>query len=70
MTNDRAASISGIIEFPDGQRVEFSIDYDNTRRWGNTVENLGRAVDITDSMYDALVNDELLDRDDDEENDQ
>lgn len=59
-------SVEGVIEFTDGERVEFLINREGSSRWGNVREVLADAVEPCEQMGAALATNDLFGGDDDE----
>lgn len=63
MSDRRVTSITGVIEFDDGQKVEIAIGDELDGRWGNVTEVLADAVEPCEVMRTALIDNGLLARD-------
>lgn len=61
------ARVTGFIEFTDGTKVEFGLGVDEDWRNG---PDAGRAVDVCESLRDALTDDEHLAYDDEDSDDE
>lgn len=58
-SEDLIKEITGTITYADGETVQFRMDSEGARRWGNSVAVVGRAVLPCEEMYNAVSTEEL-----------
>lgn len=67
MSSRKVRSITGVIEFDDGEKVEILLGEELDSRWGNTPDVLGDAVEPCEVIVRALVDEGLLAREEDDD---